>query len=212
MSPVCRWVRLAGVSAILAIGACGCSTVIRSETAIDEEAGVAERAALRSAARDLAKAPWPKPSTSSFAERLAGVDAGGDQISRDEAVDAYLAALPASDGAEGALMADAGRHLEFASALKRVAEIAGDGSRLRLADVALLEEAISDLRETRSIYVASIRKLDGDEDNVDLLKESFDRVIKDLGEVADDLADKAMKESAQGFAGPDAVARTARTF
>jgi hypothetical protein len=212
VSPVRRWVCLAGASAIIAIGVCGCSTVIRSETAIDEDAGAAERAALRSAAFDLAKTPWPKPSTSSFAERLAGVDAGDDQISRDDAVDAYLAALPASGGAEGALMADAERHLELASALKDVAEIACDRSRLRLGDVALLEDAISDLRETRSIYVASIRKLDGEEDNIDMLKESFDRVIKDLGEVADDLADKAMKEGAQGFAGPDAVARTAGSF
>ncbi len=208
MSSVRRWVRLVGASAVLAICA-GCSTVIRSETAIDEDAGAAERAALRSAAFDLAKTRWPKPSTSSFAEKLAGSDAGDDRISRNDAVDAYLAALSASDSAEEFVMADAGRHLELAGALRDVAEIACDGSRLRLSDVALLEDAISDLRETRSIYVASIRKLDGDKDNVDLLKVSFDRVIKDLGEVADELADRALKEGAQSYARPDAAARVA---
>lgn len=209
MSSACRWVRLVGASAVLAISAAGCSTVIRSETAIDEDAGAVERAALKNAAFDLAKTKWPKPSTSSFAERLSGADVAGEKVSRGDAVDAYLALLSTSDDAEGVLMADADRHLELAGALNDVAELACDGSRLRLSDVALLEDAIADLRETRSIYVASIRKLDGDKDNVDRLKQTFDSVIKDLGEVADELADKATKQSAAGFARSQTIARAA---
>lgn len=191
---------------LVAFSSAGCSTVIRADGAEELQASASERQALRDAATVVAKTPWPKPSSSTLAERLTGVEPDRDKVSRDDAIDVYVDALSKREEAEKALMADADRHLEAARALNAVAEAACDAPNPRLADVALLEDAISDLRETRSIYVASLKKLDGDDLNIELLKQSFDDVIKSLGVVADDLAKNAMNKNAEAFAGPDAVA------
>lgn len=185
--------------------AAGCSTVIKA--AGSEDPGyAAQRDALVEAAAGLAAAPWPKPSSSSLADRLAGAEADGASVSREDAVKAYVERLAGLDDAENALMADAARHLEAVGALRAAAEAAGDALSPRLSDVALIEDAIGDLRETRAIYVSALKKIDGDDDNVDALKRDFDRAIKELGAVADMLAENAMKRRAQAFARTRAAA------
>ena len=185
--------------------AAGCSTVIKA--AGGEDPGyAAQRDALVEAAAGLAAAPWPKPSSSSLADRLAGAEADGASVSREDAVKAYVERLAGLDDAENALMADAARHLEAVGALRAAAEAAGDALSPRLSDVALIEDAIGDLRETRAIYVSALKKIDGDDDNVDALKRDFDRAIKELGAVADMLAENAMKRRAQAFARTRAAA------
>ncbi len=190
------------VAASFVLASAGCSTVIKTASGGEGKAGVAEREALREAAANVARTPWPKPSSSSLAERLTGVSAEGARVSRNDAIDAYLVSLKGSGAAEASLIADADRHLGAAGALKEVAEIACDSANPRLSDVALIEDAIADLRETRSIYAAAIKKLDGDTLDADQLKQSFDEVIREIGTVADLLAENAMKRSSESFAGP----------
>lgn len=197
--------RLAAAT-ILAFSACACSTVIKSERSQGAKVTEADREALRAAAANVADAPWPKPTSSSLAERLAGMEPEGDKLSRDDAVDAYVEALSEKPDAENRLMADADRHILAARALNEVAEAACESAAPQMADVALLEDAIADLRETRAIYVASLKEIDGDKLNIELVKRSFDDVIKTLGDVADDLANNAVKKNSRNFAGPQTVA------
>lgn len=185
--------------AILASSAC--STVIKTQSAREEQASGEAREALQQAADEVARVSWPKPSSSSFADRIAGADPGGESVSRDDAIKAYVAALAEASDPEAALMAEADRHLRAAGALKDVCAIAAISPSPRLSDVALVEDAISDLRETRAIYVASMKKLDAEGREAERLKDSFDRVIKDLGEAADDLAEIAMNRRSENFAG-----------
>ena len=209
VNPICREWRLVGVSGILrlacaaaALAAAGCSTVIKTKAA-DDAAGAAERSALVEAAATTAWAPWPKPSSSSLAERLAGGEKETVRVSRAEAVDAYVEQLSAMDDAQGALISDAGRHLQAMASLKAAAETAFEGANARLSDVALIEDAISDLRETRSVYVAALKKIDGEKEIVSRLKRDFDDGIKALGDVADDLAESAVKRRTENYAGPE---------
>jgi hypothetical protein len=195
----------------MALAAFGCSTVIKTSSE-DYGANAPERAALIDAAADVAWSPWPKPSSSSIAERLAGGEAPSDGVSRDDAVDAYVVAVKAAPDGEAAVLDDAGKHLDAARALNAAADDACDSAYPRLSDVALLEDAIADLRETRTIYVATLKKIDGDDDAIDRLKRDFDRALKDLGDVADKLAENAMKKRADNFAGPDPSSVTSGSF
>lgn len=198
---ICAGRRLLAVLAAAAFAVSGCSTVIKTSTG-EEQGRSAERAALEAAAADLAAAPWPKPSSSSITEILAGQAAPGARISRGDAVDAYVATLASAADAQAALFFDAARHLEAAGALRNAAEIACGSARPRFSDVALVEAAIADLGETRAIYVSSMKKIDADDDSVAKLKRDFDGAIKALGAAADQLADSAMKRRTQNFAGP----------
>ncbi|OFX05300.1 MAG: hypothetical protein A3E78_04770 [Alphaproteobacteria bacterium RIFCSPHIGHO2_12_FULL_63_12] len=197
--------------AALACAAMGCSTVIKTSSE-DDTASVAERAALMEAAAGAAWAPWPKPSSSSIAERLTGGEPSPERISRDDAVEAYVDQLKNTTDGAAILMNDASRHLAAAKTLMVVAEEACDAASPRLSDVAILEDAIADLRETRTIYVASLKKIDAEKDMVEQVKRDFDRALKDLGDVADQLAENAMKRRADNFAGSNATVRPAGTF
>lgn len=191
--------------ALVSLAAAGCSTVIKTSSGDDDAASATERAALMEAAAGAAWSPWPKPSSSSIAERLAGGDERSDDISRDDAVEAYVGALKSAPDGEADLIKDAGRHLDAAKALKDAAEEAGESPSPLLSDVALVEDAIADLRETRTIYLASLKKIGGEKDTAERLKRDFDEALKDLGEVADELAEKAMKRRAENFVQPDAL-------
>lgn len=193
------------VAACAILASSACSTVIKNEAARENQAGAEARQALQQAAEEVARVPWPKPSSSSFADRIAGAGADGKRVSRDDAIKVYVAALAETADPETALMAEADRHLRAAGALMDVAAVATDSPSPRLSDVALIEDAISDLRETRAIYIASMKKLNAEDRDADRLKDSFDRVIKDLGEAADELAENAMNRRSENFAGSDAA-------
>jgi hypothetical protein len=179
-----------------------CSTVIRTADAPDAAAMSEERAALKDAAADLAWSPWPKPEDASFAARFAG---GGneDRMTRDRAVEIYLASI-GGDGAAQRIAADVRRHLVAANALAGVAERTSEGAGPRLSDVAVLEASIADLRETRAVYIAALKKIDADGDTIDSIRDPLDAAVKRLGRVADELAENAMKKRSSNFAGPDA--------
>lgn len=197
--------RLAALLFFAVLSTAGCSTVIKTASE-DDVAGAEGREALRAAAADVAWAPWPKPSSSTLAERLAGHPEGDEKVSRDDAVKSYVARIERTPSAEAAILTDANRHLSAARALTSVAIEACDGPGTRLSDVALLEAAISDLRETRAIYLGSFKKLDAGDGVADRLADLFDEAIKDLGDAADELAENAIKMREEAFAGPGADA------
>jgi len=185
--------------AALAFAAIGCSTVIKTSTE-DDAGSLAERAALIEAAAGAAWSPWPKPSSSSIAERLAGGDQQGESVSRNDAVEAYVSELKKSPDGAAVLMSDASRHLAAAQILRAAAAGTCESQTPRLSDVAIIEDAIADLRETQKIYVASLKKIDGDKNLIAQVKNEFDDALKALGEVADELAQSAMKRRAGNFA------------
>ena len=159
----------------------------------------AEREALVEAASATAWAPWPKPSSSTFADRLAGAEVGADKVSRDDAIGFYVGLINETDDAEAALLNDAKRHLDAAKRLDEVTDELCDAARSRLSDVALIEDAIADLRETRTIYLSALKRIDAEKSASDQLKRDFDNALKNLGEAADQLADAAMKQRAEAY-------------
>ncbi len=195
------------VASFVAFALPACSTVIRTADASDALVMTEERAALKEAAAELAWSPWPKPEDSSFAGRLAGAD--GDRMTRDRAVGIYLASISPGSDVGGQIAADSRRHLVAAAALADVAERASAGASPKLTDVAVLETSIADLRESRAIYIAALRRIDADNKEIDAIRDPLDAAVKRLGRVADDLAESAMKKRSSSFAGPDAIlART----
>ncbi|HBS33440.1 MAG TPA: hypothetical protein DEA40_17205 [Parvularcula sp.] len=190
------------VASLVMLSLPACSTVIRNADASDAAAMTEARAALKVAAADLAWSPWPKPEDASFAARFSG---GGDddRMTRERAVEIYLASFGGADPA-ARIAADARRHLSAADALAGVAARASEGAGARLSDVAVLEASIADLRETRAVYIAALKKIDADGDTIDGVREPLDAAVKNLGRVADELAENAMKKRSSNFAGPDA--------
>lgn len=194
------------VASFLAFALAACSTVIRTADASDTIVMTEERAALKEAAAELAWSPWPKPEDKSFVGRISNADAGDDRVTREGAVEAYLASFAPGDDAESRIAADVRRHLVAASTLVEIAERASDSPSPRLADVAILEASIADLRETRAVYLAALRRIDADDKNIDAIRDPLDAAVKRLSRVADDLAESAMKKRSSSFAGPNAIA------
>lgn len=193
-------VRTAGVfsALFLTAGVSGCSTVIKTSSAETVAASAPEHEALAEAAARAAWAPWPRPTSATIADRLVGAGAE-EEITRDDAVEVYVASLQSSGRGEAGLLADAGRQLDAARTLTAAAQEACDVASPRLSDVAHLEAAIGDLRQSRTIYVAALKKIDSDDAVKESLKRDFDKAIKGLGDAADSLAENAMKKRTGDF-------------
>jgi hypothetical protein len=174
--------------------------VVSAPTTLGVDSG-SERAALKSAAQDLARTPWPTPDPVSFAQRMTGFISDGDRMTRDRAVEIYIEKLNAGSAPNDALLADAADHLTRAKAVASVALIACESANPRMSDVAIVEQSIADLREIRSIYVSAYKELSADDDAIDGLKHRFDGALAELGAAADLLADTALKSRAKAFAG-----------
>ncbi len=186
---------------IAAAGLCaaGCSTVIKtSPDGVD--AADPSRLALVEAANAAAWSPWPAPSGNSLADRLVGGETSETDITREAAIAAYVAGLEKSGDSRKALFADADRHLKSARELKSAVNDASQADHPALADVAIIEGAIANYRENQSIYVAALKEIDADEDDVRQLKDDFDSAIRDLGKAADKLAESAMRRRASQIA------------
>lgn len=194
------------LACVVAFALPACSTVIRTTDAADNLVMTEERAALKEAAADLAWSPWPKPEGSSFAGQLTGADAGEDRMTRDRAVDIYLSSFGPDSDAGGRIAADARRHLVAAAALADIAERTSESPSPKLSDVAVLEASIADLRETRAVYLAALRRIDAEDEAIEAIRDPLDAAVKKLSRVADDLAESAMKKRSSNFAGPDATA------
>jgi uncharacterized protein YceK len=195
---------LAALSVAAAVTSSGCSTVVLSQDPQQQETA-AEHAALAEAASAVAAAPWPKTAPASWSERLAGADQPELRISTTDAAQHYVASLGVAR--RDAVLAEAARHLSAARALVEVAEAMSGALRPVMADVSLVEGAISDLRQARDIYLASLKLIDRAGEPVAAaearrLKSDFGAVIGALGAAADRLAEEVESDPRRTFAGP----------
>lgn len=196
----CVW-----AGAVLVGALSGCSTVLFSDNGAAERAEAVEREALIDAAAAVSRTKWPAPDDASWQARIAHI--GDERVSKSDAVEVYLASLGEEGTRYDLVLADAGEHLKAADGLARAAAIAANSVRPVMADVSIVEAAIGDLRQTRDIYVESLKTLAKDGEPVQTaivrdLKSQFDEAIKTLGAAADELADRVADDRTETFAGP----------
>lgn len=194
---------LAGVILVGALG--GCSTVLFSGDNSTDRAAAVEREALIEAAETVSRTSWPEPENVSWQARIVHIGAG--RVSKSDAVETYLASLGDAGDRYGSVLRDAEAHLRAADELALAAANAAQSVRPVMDDVSIVEEAIGDLRQTRDIYVESLKTLAKLGEPVPPsivrdLKSAFDSAIKSLGSVADELADRIADDDTETFAGP----------
>lgn len=173
----------------------GCSTVVFSQNQAENRNAAIERDALVSAASAISETKWPQPRSASWTARLTGGSSDASLVSKDAAIEAYLKSLGAPPGRQTIVFSDAARHLDAANALVDAASLAAESIRPLMADVAIVEEAIGELRENRDIYLASLKELAHEGEMIDsvavrALKAEFNEAIEAVGEAADLLAAK----------------------
>lgn len=193
----CVWAAVAAAS--------GCSTVVLSENQNSNREAAIEHAALAAAASAVSQTRWPKPVAVSWSERLAG---GAGRFSEDQAAEFYVAQLGAPPR-KAIVLADAAFHLSAAQSLIDAAGAASHALRPMMADVAVVETAIADLRQTREIYLSCLKQLGREGENVNAdevreLKAAFSFVLEKLGTAADEIAERAELDGSKTFAGPAA--------
>jgi hypothetical protein len=195
----------AGCAALFVVLTSGCSTVLVSDNQPIERTSAAERSALISAAAAVSKVDWPRYERERWT-RFQGLT-GGDASGKSVVAEAYVATLRPGAGRAAAVQTSAERKLRAAEALIEAAHAAADAVRPVAADVSIVEDAIGDLRESRDIYVASLKTIARDSaavDNADIktLKIEFNETISELGAAADALADRVASDRTKTFAKP----------
>ena len=105
-------------------------------------------------------------------ERLTGIVTGPqkERITKDQAVEVYVAVLEKSGDPQAALLADAETQLRAADVLTAAATSAASAVRPVMADVAIVEGAMGELRQAREIYLASIAMVTTDKDATSEMK------------------------------------------
>ncbi|MEZ5919894.1 MAG: hypothetical protein R3C60_00945 [Parvularculaceae bacterium] len=175
--------------------AAGCATTILPDNHSSNTDRTQQQNAINSAAAALDSTPWRKPDQSSLADRLGGVDPDTDGFTRADAVASYLTSLKAEKDQQQAILFDAQKNIDAANELVRLAYEACDGPGPQIADVATIEAAISSMRETRAIYLATLKEIDADVSALDAVESSFDSTATRLGVAADLLAGLAIRQS-----------------
>lgn len=183
----------------------GCSTVVFSQNQTAERHAAIERDALVGAATAISETKWPQPRSASWAARLTGGSGDDLLVSQTDAVDAYLKSLGAPPGRQTIVFSDAARCLDAANALVDAASLAAEAIRPLMADVAVVEGAIGELRENRDIYLASLKELAHEGEEIDAvqlraLKAEFNEAIEAVGEAADLLAEKVSRDRTETVA------------
>ncbi|WDI32047.1 hypothetical protein PUV54_02435 [Hyphococcus flavus] len=187
---------------VLLTGGCAVGPVLSQNQ--ENQKVVAERDLLNDAAREVERAPWPKPQSVSFVARLSGA-ADENRISRSDAVDAYVNRLQPAGLRFHQLAQDARANLSAASRLSRIAYNTVDASRVTMNDVATVEDAIQALRENSKIYSSAARELEKlgepvDETQVDEIRTAYSAAIRSLGNAADALAERIEKDRTETIA------------
>ncbi len=186
----------------------GCATMSPSRHATAVNGPAAEREALKVAAAAINQTSWPKPEKISIGALLTGFigsDGDRDRVSKDDAVDVYVASLSEQAMSFPTLLADADHHLIAARSLTAAAVAASYSIRPTVGDIAIVENAISDMRENRDIYIAALKALEKDgvlvgDHSGDTLKSSFNDAIKSIGEAADRLAARIDDDRTETYA------------
>lgn len=177
--------------------------------------GQSERLALVAATEELDETPWPAVNETSLTERMAsrlfGRKADDRGLSRDEAVDLYAESL-SSRSADPAhlLLADADRTLRSARDVAEAGRLAAEAINPDTDDIAVLEDAIAEVRFSRDMYLATLKSLKDDGHGVSNtqmagIKAAFSQTIDDIGTTADVVAARAMSanQASQLAASPE---------
>lgn len=168
---------------------------------------MAAHSALVSAAAAVARADWPQAERGFWGENFAGLAGDRGEADKDEMVEAYLASLAPGPGRIGVIQSDAWNKIRAAGALVDAAHTAVEAVQPAAADVDVIETAISDLRECRDVFVASLKAASKKGDPVDgadirALKAAFNDSMSELGAAADALADRVASDRTETFARP----------
>ncbi|MEO0399706.1 MAG: hypothetical protein AAF224_09860 [Pseudomonadota bacterium] len=199
-----------GLAMIFVIALGGCATSIQPmANAGAADAAAAERVALVGSAKAISDTVnWTKPAKMSWLTRLSGRDADSG-ISRDDTLDAYVEELRLAGDPVRSLADHAQTTIAAADALILSAERALESVSPRMSDVAVLEGSIKELRDCRSMYLSALRRIDLDDAATDragaAIKAGFDRAVRQIGGLADALADRAAERQIS-FAAADPTA------
>lgn len=194
------------IAAVFFLLSGGCAVLpSKSHADLKADGVVVERDQLAQAVRAVETTPWPKPEPVSLISRIAG---GGERISFSDVVAIYIDVLSASPDRPGALIGDAHVNLADAAVLNEAATAAVYASRLSMNDVMQLENAIRALRENRRVYEAAAKELDELGDAVDpvvleTISEQYNLAIRQLGDAADQLAERIENDRSRTYAAPD---------
>ena len=185
--------RMLAVFALASVA--GCATTILPDDHSSNTDGTQQHYAINRAAAALDSTPWRKPDQSSLAERLGGANPDNSGFTRADAVASYLTSLKAEKDQQQAILFDAQKNIDAANELVRLAYEACDGPGPQITDVATIEDAISSMREMRTIYLATLKDIDADVSAIDAVESSFASAATRLGVAADLLAGLAIRQS-----------------
>ncbi|MCI5043945.1 MAG: hypothetical protein MRY72_04550 [Aquisalinus sp.] len=172
-------------------------------------AGVKERAALVSATRQLDRTPWPAITEAGFTGRmmssLFGAEDYNDGVTKEAALESYADMLAAQANPTATLMQDANTSLRQARLVSEAGRQAAYAMNPSSDDISVLESAISDVRESRDMYVGALRLLrkkgfDIDRTTEQDLKKAFTQTIQDIGASADIVADRVSSAATAQYA------------
>lgn len=200
------------IAAVFLLLTGGCAVIpAKSHADLKVNGVVVERDQLAQAVRAVETTPWPKPEPVSLISRITG--GGGERISFSDVVAIYMDVLAAHDNSAGALVSDANGNLADAVVLNDAAIAAVEAPRLSMNDVMLLESAIGALRENRRIYEAAAESLEEQGEGVDplvmaIIADRYAQAIRDLGDAADQLAERIENDRSRTYAAPDRNAVT----
>lgn len=195
-------------SLLAALSANGCASVKLAPVETFQPAarsvstGHSERQALVSATRELKQTPWPDVTETSLTERMVSILFGGDEeetgMTRDEALQLYVSSLKTDSASPVILLT---RHAD--NTLRSARNVAESGRLAATAinpdtdDIAVLEDAIADIRFSRDMYISAMKMLKSDGydvsgDEMDEIRAAFSQTIRDIGTTADAVAERAM--------------------
>ncbi|NHK27828.1 hypothetical protein FF098_007940 [Parvularcula flava] len=189
------------------LSACASVKILPPETSVASShqpasSGYSERQELVQAARQLESTPWPEVTEASLTNRMVSVLFGREEVSegtsREEALDIYLASLNASpSNAPSTLMRHADNTLRAARKVAERGRMAATAINPSADDIAVLEEAIGDVRASRDMYIAALKRLKSDghivpDGDVAELQAAFSQTIRDIGSTADMVAARSM--------------------
>jgi hypothetical protein len=185
----------------------GCAVLPGTSGATSKKLQVAERDVLADAVARVESAPWPKPQAVSFFSRISG-GGGNVRVQKSDSIEAYLDQLHSRGPGFRQLKYDAGVNLVAADRLEHTALKSLTASRRSMNDVVLVETAIQALRENWQIYfeTADALKKSGeviDDNELNALQDDYRRAIKDLGDIADMLAEAIERDRSKIFATQD---------
>ena len=193
--------------AAVGLSACASVKILPPETSaasVSQPAttGFSERQELVQAARELQSTPWPEVTEASLASRMVSVLFGRESeregTSREEALEVYVASLSAApSSAPSMLMRHADTTLRAARTVAERGRLAATAINPSTDDIAVLEEAIGDVRASRDMYIAALKLLKSDghvvpDGDVAELQAAFSQTIRDIGSTADLVAERSM--------------------